>query len=164
MTDEQTRAEINRLYWQSEASVAEISERVGASRRALYDAIEPQDAGLACPECGTAMGFRNRTAAEAGDAECPSCGLERSAEPPARPAAKPAVKKPKTRPEPTARPDRTAGSAGPAAGARRRSAEKGMMDGAARAVPETDRVPALSGALLAGMALGALAAYLISKD
>lgn len=76
MADQQTSREINRLYWGSDASVSEIADRLGVSRRALYDGIEPRPAGADCPECGAPLGYRNRTAAENREAECPSCGFD----------------------------------------------------------------------------------------
>lgn len=76
MASEETRREINRLYWESDESVSEIGDRLDISRRALYDAIEPRPAGAPCPECGAALGFRNRTSAENREAECPECGRE----------------------------------------------------------------------------------------
>lgn len=76
MDDRETREELNRLYWESDESVAEIADRLDISRRALYDGIEPRSAGAPCPQCGAALGFRNRTAAENREAECESCGHE----------------------------------------------------------------------------------------
>lgn len=76
MDDNEIRREINRLYWGSDASVGEIADRLGVSRRALYDGIEPQPAHAACPDCGGAMGFRNRTAAANREASCPDCARE----------------------------------------------------------------------------------------
>lgn len=76
MDDRETREELNRLYWESDESVAEIADRLDISRRALYDGIEPRPAGAPCPQCGAALGFRNRTAAESREAECESCGRE----------------------------------------------------------------------------------------
>ena len=74
MADQETREQLNRLYWESDASVADIADQLDISRRALYDGIEPQPAGVPCPECGAALGFRNRTSAESGEAECSECG------------------------------------------------------------------------------------------
>lgn len=69
-----TDADINRLYWESDLPVAEIAERLGVSRRALYDGIRPRPAGIPCPSCGGELGFRNRRAAESREAECAACG------------------------------------------------------------------------------------------
>lgn len=74
MADQETREQLNRLYWESDASVSEIADRLDISRRALYDGIEPRPAGAPCPECGAPLGFRNRTSAESGEAECAKCG------------------------------------------------------------------------------------------
>lgn len=76
MSDDQPHAEANRLYWETEASVADIANGLDISRRALYDAIRPRPAGGACPECGVLLVFRNRTAADRGRAECLECDLE----------------------------------------------------------------------------------------
>lgn len=82
MTDEGHLArEVNRLYWGTDASVADIAGRLDISRRALYDAIEPAPAHLPCPECGARLGYRNRTARGRGDAECDVCGAEVDIEP-----------------------------------------------------------------------------------
>ena len=77
MADATTTArELNRLYWESELSISDIADRLDISRRALYDGIRPYPAGEPCPECGTELGYRNRTALENGEAECPNCGYE----------------------------------------------------------------------------------------
>lgn len=76
MADQETRAELNRLYWESDASVADIADRLDISRRALYDGIEPRPTGAPCPDCGAPLGFRNRTSAENQEAECAACGRE----------------------------------------------------------------------------------------
>ncbi|MDX1674124.1 MAG: hypothetical protein R3314_04900 [Longimicrobiales bacterium] len=80
MPDETTARELNRLYWESDLSVSDIADRLDISRRALYDGIEPLPAGRPCPECGTELVFRNRTAAENREAECPECGHETTLE------------------------------------------------------------------------------------
>lgn len=74
MADQEPEEQLNRLYWESDASVAEIADRLDISRRALYEGIEPRPAGTPCPECGSALAFRNRTSAESGEAECVECG------------------------------------------------------------------------------------------
>jgi transposase-like protein len=43
--DPSIQAEANRLYWETDESVAEIARRFDLSRRALYDAIEPLPSG-----------------------------------------------------------------------------------------------------------------------
>lgn len=75
MADPNTERELNRLYWESDASISEIADRLDISRRALYDGIRPHPAGRPCPECGAALGFRNRTALDNREAECPECGF-----------------------------------------------------------------------------------------
>ena len=73
MAGANTSAELNRLYWDSDDSVGDIADRFDLSRRALYDVIEPQPTGYACPECGDELVFRNRTARDTGEAECLAC-------------------------------------------------------------------------------------------
>jgi hypothetical protein len=73
MTPTVDRAEANRLYWETDESVAEIARRFDLSRRALYEAIEPLPAGTACEMCGAPLSFENRSARLAGDAACPIC-------------------------------------------------------------------------------------------
>lgn len=69
-------AEANTLYWNSDASVGEIANQLGISRRALYDVVEPKTTDVPCPECGTTTVFANRSALAAGLARCPSCETE----------------------------------------------------------------------------------------
>jgi len=76
MDEDRLVSEVNRLYWETEASVADIADELAISRRALYDAIEPASVGAECPDCGAPLAYRNRTAQERGEAECPECGLE----------------------------------------------------------------------------------------
>lgn len=71
-------SEMNRLYWDTDESVSEISNRLGVSRRGLYDAIEPTRAGVECPECGADLYFQNRSGKAAGRARCLMCGTERA--------------------------------------------------------------------------------------
>jgi hypothetical protein len=72
--------EVNRLYWQTGDSVAEISNSLGISRRALYELIEPLAAGVECSSCGAELYFANRSAKSAGIARCLVCGSERELE------------------------------------------------------------------------------------
>jgi hypothetical protein len=67
------RTEANRLYWETDESVADIASRLDMSRRALYEAIEPLPSGAACPTCGAPLSFENRSARLAGEATCPVC-------------------------------------------------------------------------------------------
>lgn len=76
MADQTNRDELNRLYWKSDESVSEIAGRLDISRRALYDSIDPLPADTACPYCGGALEFRNRTNAENRVADCHECGTE----------------------------------------------------------------------------------------
>jgi DNA-directed RNA polymerase subunit RPC12/RpoP len=86
MSNANTLRELNRLYWESSASVSQIADRLDISRRALYDGIQPQPAGRRCPECGAPLVYRNRTALESREAECPDCGFESPLEASPRPA------------------------------------------------------------------------------
>lgn len=132
MADEQTRREINRLYWGSDASVGDIAERLGVSRRALYDSIEPQPANRPCPDCGGTLGFRNRTAAESREASCPDCGHQ-------------------------GRLERDAAPADPEIERQERAAALTPLP--PRSVPASVSGPALGGALLAGLTVGAVVGY-----
>lgn len=70
-------SEVNRLYWQSGESVAEIATRLNVSRRALYEAIEPLPSGSECHNCGAELFFSNRSAKTSGVGRCVVCGTER---------------------------------------------------------------------------------------
>ncbi|HSG49547.1 MAG TPA: hypothetical protein VLA43_17130 [Longimicrobiales bacterium] len=70
----------NSLYWESDASVNEIAEKLDLSKGALYGVVEPLDAGTPCPECGGALEFPNRTARHKGLVSCPVCGMEEELE------------------------------------------------------------------------------------
>jgi hypothetical protein len=67
------KADANRMYWETDTSVADIAEQLQLSRRALYDAVEPLPTGNACPACGTPLVFENRSARNAGHEVCPAC-------------------------------------------------------------------------------------------
>lgn len=66
-------AQANRLYWETEDSVADIAERLELSRRALYDMVEPLPTGTTCEVCGGPLVFDNRSARAAGQSNCPVC-------------------------------------------------------------------------------------------
>ena len=68
--------EANRLYWETDASVAEIAARFDLSRRALYEQVRPLAAGVSCPSCGEGLTFDNRLARQTGQAKCPACGAQ----------------------------------------------------------------------------------------
>jgi hypothetical protein len=75
MDDERQNREANRLYWETQVSVAEIADRLIMSRRALYDAIQPRPAARECSECGGGLVYRNRTSFERRQAECLECEI-----------------------------------------------------------------------------------------
>ena len=66
--------EANRLYWETDASVAEIADRFDLSRRALYELVRPFSAGTFCPACGGTLEYENRLSRRAGQAYCTACG------------------------------------------------------------------------------------------
>ena len=72
-TPDRTAAEANRLYWDTDTSVSEIAERLGWSRRALYDAVEPLPTEIPCATCGTPLVYANRSARSSGTATCYVC-------------------------------------------------------------------------------------------
>lgn len=139
MPDRRTTEELNRLYWGSDASVAEIADRLGISRRALYDGIEPQPADVPCPACGDRLVFRNRMAADRREATCEACGREEKL------------------PAPGESP--LAGDPGP------ERQERGALLSPIPPlpVPGTTSGPALGGALLAGLAAGAALGWLVRR-
>jgi len=73
MPDPREAAAANRMYWESDASVAEVAASFDLSRRALYQAIEPMPAGVECTECGSELVFENRLARQRNTATCPAC-------------------------------------------------------------------------------------------
>ncbi len=74
MATEPSRAEANRLYWETDAPVGRIAETLGISRRALYELLERIPAEGPCPECGGPILFANRLARSTGEAQCGACG------------------------------------------------------------------------------------------
>jgi hypothetical protein len=66
--------EANRLYWETDDSVASIADRLDVSRRALYGAVHPLTTGATCRSCGGELAFENRSARKLGVAICPGCG------------------------------------------------------------------------------------------
>ena len=135
MADDTTTKELNRLYWETDASVSEIADRLDISRRALYDGIEPRPAGMPCPECGAPLGFRNRTALENREAECPECGHETEVGLAAWEEAPEETRQAAPSPEPLPR----------------------------RSVPRAGAAPLAGGAFLTGLAVGALVTYVFHR-
>lgn len=74
--EERLVAEANRLYWKTDAAVAEIADRLGISRRAVYRVLQPDPAGIACPNCGRQLVFVNRSARSAGELLCVGCAAQ----------------------------------------------------------------------------------------
>jgi hypothetical protein len=139
MADHQDRSEADRLYWETGTPVAEIAERLGISRRALYDAVQPRPIGLACMECGDGLVFRNRSAAERQTAACLVCEVEVVVEPiPGR----------REYEDPEVEQESVAARLSP-------------VDRAA--VPAPGHGAGLGAALLAGLALGAVSGYIIRR-
>lgn len=66
----------NRLYWDSDRSVNQITEDLAMSKGSLYEVVEPRPAGMACPRCAEEMAYPNRTARDRGFLNCPACGFE----------------------------------------------------------------------------------------
>ncbi len=159
MDDQQTRAELNRRYWESDASVSEIAGELDISRRALYEGIDPLPAGVPCPVCGGVLGFRNRTAAENQEVECTECGREMPLAD-ARGATGPAADGGGDR-----------GGAQPAQPGRRRTPRPPELEQerSAAAISPIRRVPdagngvAIGTIVLLGLVVGAIAAYLVRQ-
>ena len=81
-------AEANRLYWESETSVADIASQLELSRRALYDSVDPLPTSGSCNVCGSPLVFENRSARNAGIETCLVCeGADEEAD--VRPASPP---------------------------------------------------------------------------
>ena len=68
--------EANRLYWQTDRSVADIAENLGVSRRALYELITPESSGVQCASCSGDVVFSNRSAKSSNTGRCANCGSE----------------------------------------------------------------------------------------
>lgn len=140
-----SHAEINRLYWETDRSVGDIADDLGVSRRSLYDSIDPRPAGAPCPDCGTPLVFRNRTAAERREPECPDCGLSTELE--------------------AAGEREAAGDAGAyeEPEVEREDAAGRLSPIPPRRVPAGGNGPLLGSTLLAGLAVGAVAGYLLRR-
>jgi hypothetical protein len=66
--------ELRKLYWESTLSVRKIRDRLDLTSNALYELLEPLPAGTACPVCGGAVGYRNRTTRSNHLGTCLTCG------------------------------------------------------------------------------------------
>ncbi|HEX6941249.1 MAG TPA: hypothetical protein VF158_17770 [Longimicrobiales bacterium] len=169
MGDERLADEVNRLYWESESSVSEIANRLGISRRALYEALSARPAGMDCPGCGAGLVYANRSRREAGQPACPACGLEPdiAALREATAEAGPAMRRDADRREA----GRAAGPERAAARPRPESAHTREQERAAARPAPLDvgagafRVRALliGGAALAGIAVGAIVMLLLRR-
>lgn len=79
----------NRLYWESDASVNDIAEKLDLSKSALYQLIEGLDAEQECGHCGGGLEYANRTARTKGILQCPACGEDDVAAKAVKPARRP---------------------------------------------------------------------------
>ena len=76
-------AEANRLYWETDTSVADIAQQLELSRRALYESVDPLPTSGSCGVCGSPLVFENRSARNAGVETCPYCEAQDGADTPA---------------------------------------------------------------------------------
>jgi hypothetical protein len=151
MPDAHASRQANRLYWETDSSVADIADELDISRRMLYDLLEPCPADRPCPECGASLGFRNRTALDRRQAECPECTAEilltAETDPGSGPGTDGDAPADRTRGmEPQVEQERAAGHLSPMAGRSRPASASGLL---------------LGGALLVGLAAGVTGAYLV---
>lgn len=72
-TADSTATEANRLYWETEQSVADIAQQLDISRRALYNAVLPLPVDTSCDVCGSPLVYENRSARSAGQPVCVAC-------------------------------------------------------------------------------------------
>lgn len=137
--------EANRLYWETDTSVADIADRYDLSRRAFYEVIEPAPAGTTCPTCGQALRYDNRSARRDRQATCPECGVRMAVDPGVETAPDAMLE-----PEASVREVRGDGRA--------------VADPAdARTADLRGRAVLLGGAAIAGVALGTVAALLARR-
>lgn len=72
-TADSTAMEANRLYWETDHSVADIAQQLDISRRALYNAVQPLSLDSTCDVCGGVLVYENRSARTSGQPACPAC-------------------------------------------------------------------------------------------
>lgn len=145
-TDEQRLSkEANRLYWDTDTSVADIAESLSVSRRALYGVITPQQLNQKCTSCGGMLTFTNRLRRSSGQAECAACGRQQSIS--------------ALRAETAEAGSRMRSASRATAGTGPRRARRPLLS--ADAI-ERNRSVLLGGAALAGLAIGAIATMLLT--
>lgn len=71
---------VNRLYWESDETVADVAKQLEMSQSTLYAAVEPRPAGVVCSRCGAPTHYLNRSGRAAGEAVCSACGATTTAE------------------------------------------------------------------------------------
>jgi hypothetical protein len=143
MIDMDGVAEANRLYWETDTSVADIADRFELSRRAFYEVVSPASAGSACPACGQGLHYENRSARRDRQATCPECGARTSLDPDAEARAM-------LEPAPAIR-DLRAG-------------DRAVGESSDLRTPDLrSRAVLLGGAAIAGVALGTVAALLARR-
>lgn len=145
MIDATRSAEANRLYWETDTSVADIAERFDLSRRALYDVVSLFPAGAACPSCGQGLKYENRSARRDGQAICPECGARTALRDLDAPSPDAMLEPP------------------PAVRDLRGDARAAGSAGDARGTDLRGRAVLLGGAAIAGVAFGTVAALLARR-
>lgn len=156
--DDRRAAEVHRLYWETDASVGAIAERLGISRRALYRLLRPSPAGARCHVCGGELVYPNRSAREAGRAECANCGHVEEIST-LRGATAEIGSRLREEADRSAR--EAVGAGAPEAVWPHRAGPEAPIE-AERAL-RRGRALAIGGAALAGLAVGAIAGLLISR-
>jgi hypothetical protein len=153
------RRQAHDLYWNSSETVDGLTSSLGMSRKALYAAIEPIEAGAGCAECGDPLVFTNRTRRSSGQATCARCGTEERVETAAAAPPVPPVSQPASAQGTAARMVAESDPGGvhevPPAQAEREPGEGGGVS--------ADRAARLGGAAVLGAAIGAAAVRVLKN-
>lgn len=67
------QAELDALFWGSDAKVPDLVARFGLEGRAVHKLVTPVPAGVGCEDCGAEMIFTARDRRRSRFADCPTC-------------------------------------------------------------------------------------------
>jgi hypothetical protein len=77
MPEHPDQSEIDRLYWQTEVTVAEAAAALGLPPRSMHQLVTPLPAGVHCYRCGTGLSFTSRSQRDGQRLRCERCGCSR---------------------------------------------------------------------------------------